>query len=226
MEEGRQDSPDPPNCTHQRHKITKHCFICFVRARGRPCVRADPCKVHRSEGSDFWKEVELHDLSLERRRKRKGATFSPSRKSMRVSSKPHRFQPLDFVTVNPSPAKGSKTTPKKRNKRSSGSDGEFPSFSVSWLQVFYQRCSQPPSSSLPSCREEEGGGGYRDSVGYCHVSRRLLVVPSAHVVVCLSFVRRYSRHVKHVQRAAPEVEGDGRFHASPSHQAARRLPCI
>lgn len=128
MEEGRQESPDPPNCTHQRHKITKHCFICFVRARGRPCVRADPCKVHRSEGSDFWKEVELHDLSLERRRKRKGATFSPSRKSMRVSSKPHRFQPLDFVTVNPSPAKGSKTTPKKRNKRSSGSDGEFSLF--------------------------------------------------------------------------------------------------
>ena len=47
---------------------------------------------------------------------------------MRVSSKPHRFQPLDFVTANPSPAKGSKTTPKKRNKRSSGSDGEFSLF--------------------------------------------------------------------------------------------------
>ena len=122
-ESGRQDSPDPPDCTHQRHKVTKHCFICFVRSRGRPCVRSDPCKVHRQEADSFWNDVESHDKSLERRRNKKGAAGSSARSSSRVSSKLHRYEPLEFVTASPN---RKKQTPRKNKQRhSSGSEGEF-----------------------------------------------------------------------------------------------------
>ena len=129
-DDGRADSPSPPDCRHQRHKITKHCFVCFVRARGRACKREDPCKIHRDSDSKFWADVEAHDKSLERRRERKGATTTSSRKSGRISSQPHRYAPLDFVTtgqVSPhgSEKKGERKqrTPRKQST-SSGSEGE------------------------------------------------------------------------------------------------------
>ena len=129
-DDGRADSPSPPDCRHQRHKITKHCFVCFVRARGRACKREDPCKIHRDADSKFWTDVEAHDKSLERRRERKGATTTSSRKSGRISSQPHRYAPLDFVAtgqVSPhgSEKKGERKqkTPRKQST-SSGSEGE------------------------------------------------------------------------------------------------------
>ena len=161
-ESGRQDSPDPPDCTHQRHKVTKHCFICFVRSRGRPCVRSDPCKVHRQEADAFWNDVESHDKSLERRRNKKGAAGSSSRSSSRVSSKPHRYEPLEFVTASPS---RKKQTPRKSKQRhSSGSEGEF-SFSK------FPGCRLPAPVTFPPFLEkgggEEGGEACRSGAVLC-----------------------------------------------------------
>ena len=121
--------PSPADCRHQKHKITKHCFVCFVRAKGRVCVREDPCKIHRSAQSKFWADVEAHDKSLERRRERKGATTASSRKFGRISSQPHRNAPLDFVTTGQasplgSEKKGEQRKTSQKPSTSSGSEGE------------------------------------------------------------------------------------------------------
>ena len=77
---------------------------------------------------------------------------------MRVSSKPHRFQPLDFVTVNPSPAKGSKTTPKNVTNVPAAVMVSFPLSLCPGCRFFTSAVRNLPPALCRAAGRKKGGG--------------------------------------------------------------------
>ena len=80
--------------------------------------------IHRDADSKFWADVEAQETSLKRRRERKGATTASSCKSRRISSQPHRYAPLDFVTTHQASSRGSEK--KGERKKEHRGNSPFP----------------------------------------------------------------------------------------------------